>query len=180
MKFLITIFALTFSLTSFAKPLAAVVERNAHDIMKLVKTNALPAVAAEKLHMVQVKETATGYDLLAVLDHEGNHDVTPAHIKFAYDKNLKIVKYEYVDGFVTSKATPFVKASTAKLFDLGPEVFMDSEDPALVAFAEKTSTYHLEFDAEKNAAVFEILSTDGKHATLWLTLEGDLIDVKFE
>lgn len=180
MKFLIAAFAFTVSLSAFATPLAQVIERNSHDIMKLVKTAALPAIAAEKLHMVRVEETAEGFNLVAVLDHAGNHDVEPAHINFVYDKTLKIVSFKYVEGFVNPEATPFNKATTARLFDHGAEAFLDSEVPELVAYAEKAMMFHLDYDAEKNIAVFEIISTDGKRATATLTMDGDVIEAHVE
>jgi len=180
MKLFITALTLTLSLTSYAKPLAQVIERNAHDIMKLVKANSLPAVAVEKLHMVRVTETANGYNLIAVLDHAEKHDQTPAHINFVYDKNLKVVSFQYVDGFINPDTTKFNVASAARLFDLGAEVFLESEDKTLVAYAEKAMMFELTFDADKNAAIFEVISTDNKTATAHLTLDGKLIDVKLD
>ena len=180
MKFLIAVFSFTVSLSALATPLAQVVERNSHDIMKLVKTAALPAVATEKLHMVRVTETADGFNLVAVLDHAGNHDVEPAHIDFVYDKALKIVSFKFVDGFVNPEASPFSKATTARLFDHGAEAFLDSEVPELVAYAEKAMMFHLDYNAEKNIAVFEIISTEGKRATATLTMEGDVVDAHVE
>lgn len=173
--------SLVFLALSFAhaKPMAHIVEACSHDIMKLVKTNQLPAEAATKLHMANAKETAEGYRVIAVLDHNGDHSKAPGHVIMTYDRDHKMQTFKYNEGYVTPNETAFTKRSTARLFDLGAEFIIESKDEAVRAFAEKANFFELEYDAEKQVGVFFMGSTEGQEAKMEVSLDGAFLSFEF-
>lgn len=175
----LALFILTFGLSAFAMTNAEVIERCSHDIMKLAKNKQIPAEVATKMHLAQVKPTEEGYQVLVVLDHNEDHSQPPAHIKFNYDKAVKLLKHEYVAGYFNPAPSPFNVATTAKLFDIAAEVLFESENPELLSYSQNVTMMHLDYDSEKNAALFEIMDSNKKQLNVWLTLKGELIDFKF-
>jgi hypothetical protein len=171
--------ALFFSLSALSAPKLEVIEHCSHDIIKLVKANKLPLEAMSMLHMVKIKDAADGYDVIAVLDHNEDHTNPPAHIKFKYDLNAKIVSFNYMQGYVNPNASVFNKLSAAKLYDIAAEYLVDSSDQNLQQYAENVTMVHLSFDPVKNAAVFEMVDSNQKEFKLWLDLSGNYMDSQF-
>ncbi len=172
----LVLFAITVQAT---EPKAEVIEHCSHDIMKLAKNNQLPPEAVAKLHLFRVTEVTDGFEVLAVLDHNKDHSKPPAHIKFTYDQNAKMKTFEYVDGYFNPAPTVFNQRTTAKLFDIAAEVLLDSKDKALTDYAKDVTVMHLDFDASKNAAVFEMMDSNNKEFSLWLGLDGTVLEYKF-
>jgi hypothetical protein len=169
------------SLTLSAAPKALIIEKASHELMKLGKTGKLPAEFTTKLHMTQVAENADGtYTLTAVLDHNEDHSQTPAHAKLVYSHDGKVQSFVYVQGYFNPAPSVFSGASTAKLFDLAAEVLLDSNKKELLAYAETVTVMELEFDKAKNAALFKMVDSNKKSLSLWLDLQGNVLEYKFE
>ena len=182
MKLLITSLVAAFAIHANAetKPLAEMIEKASHDIMKLVRQEKLPAVVAEKLHLLNVTQSDEGYTVAAVLDHNEDHSKPAARLLFKYNNDGERTEYTYYDGYINPNATPFVEASTARLFDYAAEALLESKVKELNEFAERAKFFHLSYDAEKKAAVFEVVAINSQTLILTLSLKGELIDYKFE
>lgn len=179
-KSVIVISTLLLGATVFAaEPKAEVIEHCSHDIIKLVKQNKLPQEALTHLHMIRVVEVVDGYQVVAVLDHNENHDQTPANIKFKYDLNAKMTSFEYREGYINPNPSAFNKIFSAKLFDYAAEILLESKDATLNQYADTVVMIHLIFDAEKNAAVFEMVDSNNKELNVWMSLDGKLLETKF-
>ncbi len=166
--------------SAFASGLKAeVIEHCSHDIMNLVKQNKLLPEAVSKLHMMRVTELAEGFQVIAVLDHNENHDSTPAHIKFKYGADAKMISFEYFPGYFNPNPTPFNKKSSAKLFDIAAELLIDSDDMTLREYAKDVQMIHLRFDETRKAVLFEMIDVNKKELYLWMDLDGNSIEVSF-
>jgi hypothetical protein len=76
------------------------------------------------LHLVQVKDVADGYNVVAILDHNEDHANPPAHIKFKYDVNAKMISFEYVVGYVNPNPSAFNKLPAVfEMIDLNQKKF---------------------------------------------------------
>jgi hypothetical protein len=179
MKRFIAAWTLLTSLALYAEPKAEVIEHCSHDIMKLVKTGAVPADAAEKLHMIRVTEENGIFKVIAVLDHNEDHSQPVAHLRFQYDAEAKMQSYEYKSGYVTPNTSPFQRKSAAKLFDLAAEFLLDAADDQLLAYANDVAVMHLEYDKIKDAAFFEMVDVNDRGLRLWLDLDGKYLSHQF-
>jgi hypothetical protein len=179
MKPIIAMFTLMTALAAYSAPKAEVIEHCSHDIMKLTKSGAIPADAANKLHMIRVKEVDGGYQVVAVLDHNEDHSQPVAHLRLQYGTDAKMKSYEYKEGYVNPANSPFNRKSAAKLFDIAAEILLEASGTELAQYAEKVEIMELHYDAAKDAALFEMF--DGKRGLkLWLDLDGKYLDSQFE
>lgn len=169
------------SLNIFAAPRALVFEKASHDLMKLARTGKLPAEYATKLHMMKVEKNADGtFQLVVVLDHNEDHSQAPAHANMIYTAEPKMQSFENVTGYFNPAATKFSGASSAKIMDHAAEVLLDSNKKELLDYAETVAMMHLEFDAAKNAALVRMVDINKKSFSVWLDLQGEVLEYKFE
>jgi hypothetical protein len=179
MKFVIALLVSFSVANAMAISRIHILEKASHSIMKLAKTGEVPTEAVTKLHMMKVVATNTGFEVIAVLDHNEDHSKPIAHLKMTYDLKGKLTAHQYIDGYFNPAATQFVGASTALLFDLGTELVFEGDDADLLAYADGVYMVHLKFLAPSNQALFEMVDDNNKELELITNLNGDYVSHKF-
>lgn len=176
---LITLVILIFSTTAFAISQAEVIERCSHDIMKLARNKQLPEEVATKMHLAKIKKTEVGFQVLVILDHNQDHNQPAAHAIFDYDTTAKLTNFQFKQGYINPSPTAFNIKSTAKLFDIAAELLYETNTKELLSYAENLAAMHLEYDNEKNIAIFEMIDSNKKEFQARFNLNGELIDYTF-